>query len=272
MWVQQLFKSLMAHKWYKLMLDSACNHFPTIPRDMVTLQTNQLDVCNGHYVDITAEIWDEIIDSLTFIEVTRVSPVSLPLDAWAISLHDNRPALNRVNSGGSSYAPSFYKCFSVLKLRSCNRNDDIVTIRVVFPSGEIRSTEIPRSTRVDALVADASRMMGYCPTNIRAIWSGTIMRQDWSIGSYNIMDGDSVNLQASLRGGKPVIYLYSPSDIDVSVKLSLIPEWSLSAIYPVVTIKDHGQHIEWNVRTHQDGSLTENNSGLDVAYLFWEAE
>jgi hypothetical protein len=239
---------------------------------MVTLQTNQLDVCNGHYVDITAEIWDEIIDSLTFIEVTRVSPVSLPLDAWAISLHDNRPALNRVNSGGSSYAPSFYKCFSVLKLRSCNRNDDIVTIRVVFPSGEIRSTEIPRSTRVDALVADASRMMGYCPTNIRAIWSGTIMRQDWSIGSYNIMDGDSVNLLASLRGGKPVIYLYSPSDIDVSVKLSLIPEWSLSAIYPVVTIKDHGQHIEWNVRTHQDGSLTENNSGLDVAYLFWEAE
>lgn len=88
------------------MLDSACNHFPSIPRDMVTLQTNQLDVCNGHYVDITAEIWDEIIDSLTFIEVTRVSPVSLPLDAWAISLHDNRPALNRVNSGGSSYAPS----------------------------------------------------------------------------------------------------------------------------------------------------------------------
>ncbi|KAG1791958.1 uncharacterized protein BJ212DRAFT_1490797 [Suillus subaureus] len=30
--------------------------------------------------------------------------------------------------------------------------------------------------------------------------------------------------------------------------------------------------LEWNVRTHQDGSLTEHNSGLDVSYLFWEAE
>ncbi|KAG1742153.1 hypothetical protein EDB19DRAFT_1907619 [Suillus lakei] len=75
-----------------------------------------------------------------------------------------------------------------------------------------------------------------------------------------------------LLGKKPVIYIYSPSDIDVSVKLSLTPEWSLSVIYPVVTTKDHGQHLEWNVRTHQDGSLTENNTGLDVAYLFWEAE
>ncbi|KAG1844194.1 hypothetical protein DFJ58DRAFT_706605 [Suillus subalutaceus] len=119
------------------------------------------------------------------------------------------------------------------------------------------------------------------------------MRQDWSIGSYSIKDGDSINLQAlpsigsynikdgdfhdirelaHVRGGKPVIYLYSPSDIDVSVKLSLVPEWSLSVIYPVVATQDHGQRLEWNVRTHQDGSLTEHNSGLDVAYLFWEAE
>ncbi|KAG1869446.1 hypothetical protein DFJ58DRAFT_766224 [Suillus subalutaceus] len=71
---------------------------------------------------------------------------------------------------------------------------------------------------------------------------------------------------------EPVIYLYSPSDIDVSVKLSLIPEWSLSVIYPVVTTEDHGQRLEWNVHTHQDGNLTEHNSGLDVSYLFWEAE
>jgi len=72
---------------------------------------------------------------------------------------------------------------------------------------------------------------------------------------------------------KPVIYLYSPSDLDVLVKLSLTPEWRFLAIYPVVTTKqDRGEHIEWNVRTHQDGSLTENNTGLDVSYLFWEAE
>jgi hypothetical protein len=103
------------------------------------------------------------------------------------------------------------------------------------------------------------------------------MRGDRSIGSYNIKNGDSINLQPqldlrSMRVAKPVIYLFSPSDINVSVKLSLIPEWSLSVIYPVVTIEDHGQRLEWNVHTHQDGSLTEHNSGLDVSYLFWEAE
>jgi hypothetical protein len=104
-----------------------------------------------------------------------------------------------------------------------------------------------------------------------AVWSGTMMGESRTIGSYNIKNGDSINLHPMMSGKKPVIYLYSPSDIDVSVKLSLIPEWTLSVIYPVVPTKDHGQDIEWNVRTHQDGSLTEHNSGLDVAYLFWEA-
>lgn len=72
---------------------------------------------------------------------------------------------------------------------------------------------------------------------------------------------------------KPVIYLYSPADIDVSVHLSLSPEWRFSVIYPVVNPKQNGgEHIEWNVRTHQDGNLTEKNTELEVSYLFWEAE
>ncbi|KAJ7077038.1 hypothetical protein C8R44DRAFT_896416 [Mycena epipterygia] len=29
--------------------------------------------------------------------------------------------------------------------------------------------------------------------------------------------------------------------------------------------------IQWDVRIHPDGSLTERTTGLDVAYLFWEA-
>lgn len=72
---------------------------------------------------------------------------------------------------------------------------------------------------------------------------------------------------------KPVTYLYSPVDIDISVNLGLNHEWRFSAIYPIVTIKrDQGEHIQWNVRTHQDGTLTEKNTGLDVSYLFWESE
>ncbi|KAJ6549872.1 hypothetical protein B0H19DRAFT_1264764 [Mycena capillaripes] len=78
-----------------------------------------------------------------------------------------------------------------------------------------------------------------------------------------------------MRGGKPVIYLYSPTETTVSVALTLTREWNFSAIYPVVPTKPSpsgtGERIQWNVCTHLDGSLTELNTGLDVTYLFWEA-
>jgi len=136
MWVEQLFKSLMAHRYYKLMLDTACMYFPSIPRHVVTLQTNELDVCEGHFVDITAEIWDDVIALLNVLQVARrteaTSPVPLPLDARAPSLpaSDNQSAPSQVvNKQGakkqkgknknkqiteqnSSYASQiFYKCF-----------------------------------------------------------------------------------------------------------------------------------------------------------------
>ncbi|KAG2362208.1 hypothetical protein BDR07DRAFT_1376716 [Suillus spraguei] len=137
--------------------------------------------------------------------------------------------------------------------------------------------------RVDKLLADASQILGHCPTPVKAVQfvggssgGAVVMRENRSIGSYNIKDGGSIsilfsgpgpggvvlpeyrknrfknedNLQSppsSPRAKKPVIYLYSPSDIDVSVKLSLIPEWTLSAFYPVVVTEDHRQRLEWNV-------------------------
>jgi hypothetical protein len=92
------------------MLDSACKHFPNIPRNVVTLQTNQLDICDGHFVDITAEIWDDVIDLLTVVEVTRAEMKS-PIP-WPFLLPDNQPALSQVNNKISSYAPPFYKYFT----------------------------------------------------------------------------------------------------------------------------------------------------------------
>ncbi|KAG1851695.1 hypothetical protein F4604DRAFT_2045770 [Suillus subluteus] len=241
---------MVKRKSHNLMLDTACKHFPSIPRDMITLQTNQLDVCDGHYVDITPEIWDDLIDSLHVVEVTRHAEMTLPIPLLPLDALD----------------------FFIPWQSISAKDDDIVTIKVVFPSGEVQTAKVSKELRVDKLVADASHILGRCPTDIMAVWGGAILRGDLSIGSYSIKDGDTINLQASLRIAKPVIYLYSPSDIDVSVKLSLIPECSLSVIYPVVTTEDHGQRLEWNVRNHQDGSLTEHNSGLDVSYLFWEAE
>jgi hypothetical protein len=67
----------------------------------------------------------------------------------------------------------------------------------------------------------------------------------------------------------------SPKEINAQVSLSLTPELAFSAIYPVVPIKraqSPAEQIQWDVRTHLDGSMTETNTGLDISFLFWEAE
>ncbi|KAG1894167.1 uncharacterized protein F5891DRAFT_734363 [Suillus fuscotomentosus] len=142
---------------YNLMLDSACKHFRNISRDVVIFQTSQLDVCDGYYVDITAEIWFDVIDLLNVVEVARRAemtlPVPLPLDASAISLPDNQSALSQVNEQDSF------------------RNDDKVTIILVFPSGEIQTAKIPRKMKVDELIADASQKLGHHPIGVRAVLS-----------------------------------------------------------------------------------------------------
>lgn len=91
-----------------------------------------------------------------------------------------------------------------------------------------------------------------------------------------IEDGSIIQARQKLVGGKPVIYLFSPEEIEVSVSLSLVQEWRLSAIYPVVPVKsavnEQGQTVLWRVQTKTNGDLTELNTRLDVSYLFWEAQ
>ncbi|KAJ7253391.1 ubiquitin family protein [Mycena haematopus] len=77
------------------------------------------------------------------------------------------------------------------------------------------------------------------------------------------------------RGKKPIIYLFSPTVIEATVKLSLVPTWSFSSVYPIVpveTSESGGDVVQWNVRTHMDGNLTELGTGLEISYLFWEAD
>jgi hypothetical protein len=119
----------------------------------------------------------------------------------------------------------------------------------------------------------AARKLGKEDGDFRGLVDGCIIGPEETMASCAIEDGFQIDLRRYQVGGKPVIYLYAPSDIEASVTLSLTPEWRFSAVYPVVpTKRSFGRHVQWNVRTHQDGSLTELNTGLDVSYLFWEAE
>ncbi|KAJ7092146.1 hypothetical protein C8R44DRAFT_891203 [Mycena epipterygia] len=74
--------------------------------------------------------------------------------------------------------------------------------------------------------------------------------------------------------GKPVIYLFAPSVVDAAARLTLMRHWHLSAVYPAVQQTKSiagGDTVEWQARVHPDGILTERTTGLDMAYLFWEA-
>ncbi|KAN0118447.1 hypothetical protein V8E52_005177 [Russula decolorans] len=82
---------------------------------------------------------------------------------------------------------------------------------------------------------------------------------------------------ASVR--KPVIYLYPPSRLsDVTVELLLTSSWSFSAIYPLpqtaITSGEKqiaAQSLTWSVEAEPDGKLVDKTSGVEVAYLYWEA-
>jgi ubiquitin C len=107
------------------------------------------------------------------------------------------------------------------------------------------------------------------------VYHGQRLERDKNMSDYDMQQGDIIHARPLLKGGKPVIYLLSPTEVDASVTLSLTPNWSFSAVYPVVPIQSSprcGNQIQWNVKVHGDGNLTELSTGLQMAYLFWEAQ
>ncbi|KAH7913493.1 hypothetical protein BJ138DRAFT_625857 [Hygrophoropsis aurantiaca] len=167
---------------YAAALQAVRQHFRNIPEDSVVLQTDQLDVCEGHAVDIDPGLWPEISLLISTAIVTNTTA-----RADALSVAQPPPPVA---------APS------------CS-----------VPAGPI-------------LVRRARRVLR-----------------------------------------KPVLYLYSPAEIDVSVVLSLRSGWKFSLIYPNVPVEQENatvERIRWDVRAHEDGSLVEKSTGTDVAYLFWE--
>ncbi|KAF9059741.1 hypothetical protein BDP27DRAFT_1453066 [Rhodocollybia butyracea] len=103
---------------------------------------------------------------------------------------------------------------------------------------------------------------------------------DKCLGKLGMEDGDEVLVYTEQTGGKPVIYVFPPAgreEMDVSVCVSLVPQWKFSAVYPVVSVqpnqlkKSPGECITWDVCMHRDQTMTEKSTDLTVSYLYWEA-
>lgn len=132
-----------------------------------------------------------------------------------------------------------------------------------------------RNQSLQKVVEIFARMHDKCVNEIRGTFDGVAFKPTDTPATLNMFDGDVLDIQALQLGGKPVIYLFSPAEIQARVRLTLVEEWKLSVIYPVVPIKlcssSCTETIEWDVETRTDGSLYEKNTNLEVSYLFWEA-
>lgn len=108
-------------------------------------------------------------------------------------------------------------------------------------------------------------------------YGGIILDTEKSLSSYDIPADVTLNLiviPPRVKARKPIIYVFPPEETDVSLSLSLVPQWEFESVYPPPQDVDHAPSrtsIQWNVRARPDGSLTVKETGLEVSYLFWEA-
>ncbi|KAJ7496729.1 hypothetical protein FB451DRAFT_201882 [Mycena latifolia] len=244
-------------------MGAARRHFPQL-KNGFTLQTDDLDVCGGELTDISPEIWEMAIDMLSSV-VIKEEPVPL-----------NTAILNPVLPGVASL-------LTVPSNTGGGAADGHAVVEVNC-EGVTRNYRVKLTTPLSRVFSAAVYSFGIhhsmtCEDDWAFYYDGDrIYNKDDTPATLNFHDGDTLEIEMikrlQLKGGKPVIYLFSPSAIDVSVRLTLTREWDLSVIYPVVPAKRApagGESIQWDVRTHPDGSLTEHTTGLGVAYLFWEA-
>jgi hypothetical protein len=130
--------------------------------------------------------------------------------------------------------------------------------------------------KFESVYSAVAKRWGGSGRNWNLVFESQLCFASATIEEMGIEDGDQLILYRAQLGGKPVIYLFSPKTLEAEVKLSLIPQWNLCAIYPIVPIKPRtvrsNEQVAWRVRTHANGNLTELTTGLDVTYLFWEAQ
>jgi hypothetical protein len=115
--------------------------------------------------------------------------------------------------------------------------------------------------------------VGYSASNSRLIYRNSYMNNERTFADYGIVSGNTILLNPQTRPRKPVIYLYPPSSLpDVTVELALASSWRFSAVHPpprsTVSLP---QSLTWTVAAEPDGTLVDKTSGMEVAYLYWEA-
>ncbi|KZV82373.1 hypothetical protein EXIGLDRAFT_627164 [Exidia glandulosa HHB12029] len=146
-------------------------------------------------------------------------------------------------------------------------------VRVRAPGGDEGIFHVQPSARVRDLVHPVARWLRKCDGSVRLLYNLTRFNYDDTFEGVDFQDGDEIDVFIEQVGGKPVIYLLSPTPTSATVALALSRQWEFSALYPAVPIeRKQGQDsVAWTVDVRPDGTLHDLRTGSDVAYLYWEA-
>ncbi|TRM59990.1 hypothetical protein BD626DRAFT_506103 [Schizophyllum amplum] len=290
---------------YEDALRAATRHFGG-QASHIALQTRDLDICDATFIDISPEAWDLVKADLKALRVTVTNAAAVTHPPAAVVAPATVSAALPTTASTASSALHTTETSLI--------NDDPITLTFARFDGVI-NLKVKPSARLDTLFKEVhddyqsrrskrfrdghpqSSGGEYCEHGFNFFHNG------WKLGSHataansyyygisssslgtvasaGLQDGDHIDVHMEQKGGKPVIYLYAPQQVEATVRLSLTYEWGFSVVYPVVPVKKArlgtgeatkvGQAVEWRVQTQQDGTLRELSTGLDVAYLYWEA-
>ncbi|KAI1782991.1 hypothetical protein LXA43DRAFT_374932 [Ganoderma leucocontextum] len=112
----------------------------------------------------------------------------------------------------------------------------------------------------------------------RLIYAGHQLEDEHTLSYYDMKVKCTVHIVLSYTGGKPVIYLFPPLTIpSATVTVRLSPQWAFTHLYPIPESANRPGNgsrdvVAWSVSASPDGTLVERRTGLELSYLFWEAD
>ncbi|KAL0577616.1 hypothetical protein V5O48_004377 [Marasmius crinis-equi] len=236
----------------------------------ITLQTDELDICGGETMDITDCVWDSVKD-----EITRLYFEEIPnREAEELDMHEVGRILasHRIERFGYQHMASSSQHTALIpKNKSAEVDEERLWLHVEDSSGMYMSFGAKRSATGKTLTYAISLCTGRDLYKMRLQYDGCHVFDEDTLASLDVEDQVTFYSYVAQLGGKPVIYLFSPQEIEAKFALASHP-----TIYPVVPFKRTigekvHQAIEWTAQTRLDGSLVETTTGLEVAYMFWEA-
>ncbi|BGP04043.1 hypothetical protein RTBOTA2_006864 [Rhodotorula toruloides] len=239
--------------------------FPKLAPDTLVLER---EVAGFGWVRLTVSGWESESAALSTQGGDGPAVVRVEVDSWSDDGDVVQPDRKRKRCSSESPEP-FKLPRAVSKARVSPNAQYCLHIKPTTPMSKIFET---MATKVG--MARDEFTLTYEGDKVSSFGTFAALQDFYDM---DLTDPDVLlNWHLVARGGKPVIYLFPPTPLDsAAVSVALTPEWHFCALYPVVDPVKQGEgetSATWTVSAQPDGSLVDLASGLELKYLFWEAE